>query len=450
MNKNTLILLMLAALSLPAFSYNIVERTTLIEDRLKLQESLRPLGHDFYFDANAFFSGDALDLADDLSQAATDVDGGSDAFSTAETLVNKWNGKELGGRLNLGLGVPLFKFNAWGLKFVPELIRADFGFTANVGISKEILDPADFIEMAGDDIDPQVKSALEVIDLETFTDIAQASGDGASLYDVLLAYSLGEDGNGNNDPNVDANPILEGAVRDQQASLEDVVLETQLVDALSNETPVPNLDIYLKADLKVGPKVAWYGEKFFGHVNLYGLMRVDVFNRITSATIQNGGSSLDTPSDTEETNLTLDAAVGYREQNYSIIASMDEVKVANLSEADDANNLYGTPILFKLYAEGKFKPFDFMKLKVFGGVHKRTGYGFADGLFLGTDLGAYVWGDRLGVQFRTQLDKEHITLAPQFKFWVMQLEGMYKLPITDDVDGRKTGSILGVNLRIFI
>ena len=129
---------------------------------------------------------------------------------------------------------------------------------------------------------------------------------------------------------------------------------------------------------------------------------------------------------------------------------MDEVKVANLSEADDANNLYGTPILFKLYAEGKFKPFDFMKLKVFGGVHKRTGYGFDDGLFVGADLGAYVWGDRLGVQFRTQLDMEHITLAPQFKFWLMQLEGMYKLPITDDVDGRKTGSILGVNLRFFI
>ena len=97
-----------------------------------------------------------------------------------------------------------------------------------------------------------------------------------------------------------------------------------------------------------------------------------------------------------------------------------------------------------------FKPFSFMKLKTFAGIHKRAAYGVGDGYFLGADLGAYVWGDRLGIQFRTQLDAEHITLAPQFKFWVMQLEGMYKLPISDEVDGRKTGSILGVNFRMFI
>ena len=76
MNKNTLILLMLAALSLPAFSYNIVERTTLIEDRLKLQESLRPLCHDFYFDANGYFSTDIMDLIDDVQVAADSVDPG--------------------------------------------------------------------------------------------------------------------------------------------------------------------------------------------------------------------------------------------------------------------------------------------------------------------------------------------------------------------------------------
>ena len=191
-------------------------------------------------------------------------------------------------------------------------------------------------------------------------------------------------------------------------------------------------------------------KNFFGHVNLYALARVDTFLKITSATLTSDGAGFDAPSDIEETNLTIDAAVGYRMDNFSIIASMDEVKIANLSEADDANNLYGTPTLFKVYGEMNFKPFDFMKLKAFGGFHMREGYGIGDGYYLGADLGAYVWGDRLGIQFRTQLDAEHITLAPQFKFWVMQLEGMYKLPITDDVDGRKPGSILGANLRIFI
>ena len=94
--------------------------------------------------------------------------------------------------------------------------------------------------------------------------------------------------------------------------------------------------------------------------------------------------------------------------------------------------------------------FQFMKLKTFAGIHKRSGYGIGDGYFIGADLGAYVWKDRLGIQFRTQIDPEHITLAPQFKFWIMQIEGMYKLPIKDDIDGKKTGSLLGINFRMFI
>ena len=430
---------MLALCSKAFAEYNIVERTTLIEDRLKLQESLRPRGHDFFLDGNFFFSTDALDLADDLKTASDQSSQvGASAFDIASDLVDKWEGKELGGRFNIGAGIPLFKFEAWGIKFVPELIRADFGFTANVGISKEVLQPSDFIEMAGDNLDPEIKNALTIITIDTFVDIAQDPGNG-NLYEVLKDFA---DRRGDDE--------LKAAVEIAKADLEKVELEQELIDALSQNTAVPNLDIYLKADLKVGPKVAWNGENWFGHVNLYGLTRVDVYNRITSASIKNGGSSLDTPTDVEETNLTFDAAVGYRADNYSIIASMDEVKLASLSEADNANNLYGTPILFKLYGEMNFKPFDFMKLKAFGGIHKRTGYGIGDGYFLGADLGAYVWGDRLGIQFRTQIDAEHLTLAPQFKFWLIQLEGMYKMPLSDEIEGRKTGSILGVNFRIFI
>ena len=108
MKKNILFLLMLA-LSSQVFAYDIVERTTLIEDRLKLQESLRPLGHDFYFDANGFFSTDILDLIDDVTKEADGL--GADATTAEVTeamsrLNNNWNGQELSGRLNFGVGVP--------------------------------------------------------------------------------------------------------------------------------------------------------------------------------------------------------------------------------------------------------------------------------------------------------------------------------------------------------
>ncbi len=441
MKRNILFLLMLA-LSSQAFTYDIVERTTLIEDRLKLQESLRPLGHDFYFDANGFFSTDIMDLIDDVQTASESVIDGNQqsAIDAAASLTNVWSGKELSGRLNLGVGVPLFQFNAWGIKFVPELLRVDFGLTANVAISEETLEPGDFIDMLGSDIDPIVKALIESLSVdEIVASIDDGDDNNNNLFKVLSDEAARSGDN-----------VFVTAVNQNEETLEDIIIPQEIVDALTGTDTVPNLDIYLKADTKIGPKLAWFGENFFGHVNLYGLLRVDSLMKITSASINGGGDSFDTPTDIEETNLTIDAAVGYRADNFSIMASMDEVKLANLSEADNANNLYETPILFKLYGEMRFKPFDFMKLKAFGGIHKRAGYGIGDGYFIGADLGAYVWKDRLGIQFRTQLDAEHITLAPQFKFWVMQLEGMYKLPISDDVDGRKTGSILGVNFRVFI
>jgi len=438
MKKNILILLMLALCSKAFAEYNIVERTTLIEDRLKLQESLRPRGHDFFIDANAFFSTDALDLADDLQTTAERIDSLEDdneIISEFSKLTDKWSGKELGGRLNFGAGIPLFQFEAWGIKFVPELIRADFGFTANVAVSTEKITSTTILNLLSQDdranIPPEVLTVVSTLENNDFSV-------GATLYSVLVAQDAALE---------DLLDLPQNAKA--KNALSSFKVNQTIMNALEG-IDVPNLDIYLKADLKVGPKVAWYGDNFFGHINLYGLLRVDTANKLTSANMTGDTASLDTPTDVEETNLTFDAAVGYRAENYSIIASMDEVKLASLSEADNANNLYGTPILFKLYGEMNFRPFDFMKLKAFGGIHKRTGYGIGDGYFLGADLGAYVWGDRLGIQFRTQLDAEHITLAPQLKFWVMQLEGMYKMPLSDEVEGRKTGSILGVNFRIFI
>ena len=395
MKKNILILLILA-ITHQVFGYDIVERTTLIEDRLKLQESLRPLGHDFYFDSNGFFSTDILDLVDDVKEKAnTVVDGNQQsAIDAAAALTEVWSGKELSGRLNLGIGVPLFQFSLWGIKFVPELLRVDFGLTANVSISEETIEPRDFIDMLGDDIDPNIKALIEIV---TVDEIVASIDDGNDNNNNLFVV-LSDEANRSGDAQ------LQLAVAQNRESLEDIIIPQEIIDALTGTDTVPNLDIYLKADTKVGPRLAWYGKNFFGHINFYGLLRVDTYTKITSASISGGADSFDVPSDIEETNLTIDAAIGYRADNFSIIASMDEVKLATLSEADDANNLYQTPILFKVYGEMNFKPFDFMRLKAFGGIHKRTGYGIGDGYFIGADLGAYVWKDRLGIQFRTQLD----------------------------------------------
>ena len=121
-----------------------------------------------------------------------------------------------------------------------------------------------------------------------------------------------------------------------------------------------------------------------------------------------------------------------------------------MSEEANADVSFGDSALFRVHGSAEFRPFGFLKATPFIGFHLRSGYGIGDAYYLGSDFGAYVWGDRLGINIRAQIDGEHITLAPQLKFWLMQVDGMIKTPIVDDVDGFKPGTIIGVNVRLFI
>jgi len=109
---------------------------------------------------------------------------------------------------------------------------------------------------------------------------------------------------------------------------------------------------------------------------------------------------------------------------------------------------YGYNSLMRLHADAIYK-YSALTLNPFFGVHKRTGYGFADGLYLGADAGAYVWGDRLGLQLRGMVDKQYFTISPRMKLWLLQIEYAMKSPMKSTDGDVKLSAIHSIDLRLF-
>ena len=150
-------------------------------------------------------------------------------------------------------------------------------------------------------------------------------------------------------------------------------------------------------------------------------------------------------------NAVADFKYGYRNGRLRGWASVEEVKLAEVSDrkAEAGTLIYGTNPLFRLHGEYIYR-FAGFSVKPFVGMHKREGYDFDDGLYVGSDLGFHVWGDRIGVRGRAMVDKEHLTLSPQLKLWLFHVDYMLKAPISSEVNGVKPATVHSVNIRFFI
>jgi hypothetical protein len=102
----------------------------------------------------------------------------------------------------------------------------------------------------------------------------------------------------------------------------------------------------------------------------------------------------------------------------------------------------------RIHADALYK-FGGLSFNPFLGAHKRNGYGWSDGMYLGTDLGAHVWGDRLGLQLRGMVDKEYFTISPRIKLWLLQLEYSLKTPMKSMDGDVKLSAINSIDLRLF-
>lgn len=410
--KKSLIAGLLVLSTEAAQAYNVVDRFKMVDDKLKTETMLRPIGHDFIFDISAALNSDAQTFVSDISDASK-----AGTLTAAQNVLNKYNNTEQTIKLNLNLGIPIFSFTAWDVKVRPNFrIMADVG--ANLGVRKDTLTASDVLKLINVNVPAAVETKLlQIYDTKTagqdlFGDCATDFGSPAEANAFCLAN--------------------QGKYYKPDAS-------------------IPNLNLFLKAEAKVGFFNQYtYGEHFFGDFNLYGMMRADAFQIVNYAMIQNG-QDIELPKKANnEGTLQVDYRLGYINQNYSVALGLEEIKLATMSERDAESKelAYGYDPLIRLHAQADYK-YTALSLQPFAGVHKRAGYGFADGVYAGATAGAHVWGDRLGLSLRGMVDKQYFTITPRIKLWLMQLEYSLKNPVKSTDGDVKLSAIHSIDFRLF-
>jgi len=410
--KKSLIAGLLVLSTQAAQAYNVVDRFKMIDDKLKTETMLRPIGHDFIFDISAALNSDAQTFVSDISDASK-----AGTLTAAQNVLNKYNNTEQTIKLNLNLGIPIFSFTAWNVKVQPNFrIMADVG--ANLGVRKDTLTASEVLKLINVNVPASVQSKL------------------ISVFDTKNA---GDDLFGN------------CAVDFATPAEANAFCLANQGKYFKPDPNVPNLNLFLKAEAKVGFFNQYtYGEHFFGDFNLYGMMRADAFQVVNYAMIQNG-QDIELPKKANnEGTLQVDYRLGYVNQNYSVALGLEEIKLATISKRDAESKelAYGYDPLIRLHAQADYK-YTALSLQPFAGVHKRAGYGFADGVYAGATAGAHVWGDRLGLSLRGMVDKQYFTITPRIKLWLMQLEYSLKNPVKSTDGDVKLSAIHSIDFRLF-
>lgn len=430
MRKSALLkIIAFAAIATNAQAYDVVDRFKLIEDKLKTENMLRPFGHDFLIDINASMNKNVMDFVDEVKEAG-EATGTTAQLNAANAVLAKYDKTEQSARVNINLGIPIFSFTAWDVKVRPNL-RANVDFGTNLGIRSEQLTQQAIIDLFSDDIPEALKTVISGNNF--FSDCATATasttyGSGTTCDVVDYCRDL-------------SNPIIANYCAAQP--LNRYVFPTNQA--------VPQFDLFAKLDVKAGLFNEFTsGEHFFGYWNLYGLSRTDIFQKVTAQQVASG-QKIELPDQKNtETTLQTDLKFGYKNDNYSASLSVEEMKISKMKEREARSKelSYGYDPLIRLHADALFRLSAF-SLQPFAGLHKRSGYGFGDGVYVGADAGAHVWGDRLGLMFRGMLDKQYLTLTPRIKLWLMQLEYSAKAPLKSTDGDVKLSAIHSLDIRFF-
>ena len=404
-----------------AHAYDVVERYKIIDDKLKTEAMLRPIGHDFFLDVSAAMNKNITEVIDDVEKASKYQGTDQQKIDEANRVLTKYDKTEQTVKINIGLGFPLPSFTAWDVKFKPNF-RALVDVGANIGIRNQKLNNQDLINLFKDQLPAELQTFLLNVDLATLS--------GQDIRTVCLTQF----------PSA-ASP----------ANMYCTALEVGKYVVPTIGTTDPTMTLLAKADAKVGFFNDYtYGEHFFGNFNLYGMGRADLYQFVTGTQIAKGDSIESPKKMNTEMTLQADYRLGYRNTNYSVFGSVEELKLTKLSDAKEGSkeHTYGYDPLMRVHADATFRANAF-SIQPFLGVHKRSGYGFDDGMYLGTMVGAYVWGDRMGLQLRGMVDKQYLTISPRVKLWLMQLEYSLKKPLKA-TDGDVTLTALhSLDFRIF-
>ena len=399
--------------------YDSLKRFTLLEDKFKTEEMLRPYGHDFLKDIVVRtnkdlknFIGDIRDLSNLEGMTQTQK------LERAREILHQYDKTEQTIHARIHLGIPIFSFKIFGVSFSPNL-RVGIDWGINLGIRSYVLTGERILELLGSEVSPALRNYWAQIDTSTLT-----PGD-----DMALVFC-------------------------RTQSIPDNLCPNRGRYFWPEDQDTPMMAVFTKVDAKAGFFIPYETKHWFGDFNLYPLFRSDFKLLMSAEQIardQNpiegsGGDRLK-----EQLFLMADYRLGYRNSNYSLFFSAEELKISRLSDnIDKAGDIaYKTSPLYRFHATAMYRWGIFL-LRPFVGLHKREGYNLNDGHYGGLDLGTYIFGDRLYMLFRGMADKEHFTFSSRFKLVFLELEYSIKTPIKDERDDVKISTMHSINLRFRI
>ena len=406
-------------------AYDVVKRYTLLEDKFKTEDMLRPLGHDWLIDTTAAANRNLLDVIDE-ADAASKKNIDNDKISSSVEMLNKYKDTEQTLRAQVKVGIPLFSFYAGDVKIVPD-IRFGLNWGANLGIRTEPFNLNSLMEMVGiAGVTPNMKQAV--------TNYYQSVPCLYNSNDIILSDAV-------------CNTLPTQAEKDACKAIPD--REKYRFPTFPNS--VPDILAYTKLDAKGGLLFNYFVDNWFGHLDVYALQRSDYFIRLNANSLAAGSKPV---ANSKKMNgqlfLEADYKLGYRYRRYTIYGVVEELKLSTLQEQEANTPLfrYGTDPLFRIHADAKYQ-LPVVSFIPFVGAHKRSAYSAFQGLYGGAEIGAYAWDDRLGLLFRGMVDSEHITLTPRVRLWFMQLEYSLKMPIQQKVEDVTVSTLHSVDFRIF-
>lgn len=413
------ILLMLV--SFQAFAaYDVVDRFKIASDRFHTERFFRPLDHRWNFDFGVAANRDLETVIKEGEEISEQEGGDAARIAAGLDYLNRYNNTEQFINVNTTFGIPLWTFRALGAKWVPDL-----RFTGNIDALLAIREEA-------------VNSIADFLPSNTPDRVLELAGT------ISADANLGADISVVLEANTNDELILAWAGNNREKYYVPADLTHQ------------SLFMMAKGDAKAGLFMRWTNEQhWLGYFNLYGLARTDRRIRVSNITIARNTESVAEifgPELNIQTSVAADAQIAYRNRNWTTSLSVDEIKLVTTSHRkDEAGDLeFGYDPLFRLNTIARFN-LPLFRIDPFAGFTIRDGYGIGESWYLGAILKAYIWNDKVGLQFRTMVDPEHLSLVPKIKLWFMHVEYSLKIPVQDDVDDNvKVSSIHSVNIRFSI
>jgi hypothetical protein len=213
----------------------------------------------------------------------------------------------------------------------------------------------------------------------------------------------------------------------------------------------PRIQMYIKQDVKVGLNFAWeYEEDHYGVFKLYAMNRWDRDEGITGneVVIQGKAIDLDEPKNSTN-NVVMDLKYGYRGDNYTLMGSIEEIKLSTVSdkvgEAGVANggNLYNAiDPMFRIHGEYVFEA-GLMDFIPYLGFHTRSGYNMDQGYYAGLEWIPEFIPFRVGIRW----DTEHYNLSLRARLWFFHLEYTARLAHQQSNEGFEVPNMHVANIR---